>query len=85
MTNEIVWQSEKVAGSQDFAQLVYREDCDHWAIITTDCGRPQVVLLKEEDVGRLMHNIGAFLIDRAIRNGEIDIPDRSEKDCMWEE
>lgn len=91
MTNTVFWESEPEIGSGDFARLVRNEESGRFAMVTTDCGRQSVVLLSNEDIGRLVYAMTAYAFDRLdsfIRDNGSDIEDRdrsrSEKDAMWE-
>ena len=85
--NIIIWQSEPDA-QKDVAQLVYNDVAKGYAIITTDCGRPQVIRISEQDLGKLMHHAIAFLMNEEIHKkaaeAEEEEYEKSEKDCMWE-
>ena len=90
METEIIWESRPVAGQTDFARLVRNKDLLHWAIITTDCGRPQVILLEEQDVMRLAHHLFSMIKEKLDDYAEkaaaemTEEYEKSEKDCMWE-
>lgn len=85
--NIIIWQSEPDA-QKDVAQLVYNDVAKGYAFITTECGRPQVIRVSEQDLGKLMHHTAAFFMDMELRKkaaeAEEEEYEKSEKDCMWE-
>lgn len=82
MSNIIIWQTEKDASS-DFVQLVFNDKIGKYGIITTDCGRPQVISFDEQEAGKLLHHLTAFLFSK--REQElIEEYEKSEKDAMWE-
>ena len=85
-----IWSSEPVKGSEDIAELSYNEDFDRYAMLTTDCGRPHVVLLNEQDVMRLAHRLFSLIQKKLNDYAEkaaaemTEEYEKSEKDCMWE-
>ncbi len=85
--NYIIWQSEPDA-QKDVAQLVYNDVAKGYAIITTDCGRPQVIRISQEDLGKLIHHgldfIAQMEYHKMAAEEEEEEYEKSEKDCMWE-
>ena len=85
--NYIIWQSEPDA-QKDVAQLVYNDVAKGYAIITTDCGRPQVIRISQEDLRKLLHHTAEFITDIELRKiaaeDDEEEYEKSEKDCMWE-
>lgn len=91
METEIIWESRPVTGQTDYARLVRNKDLLHWAIITTDCGRPQVILLEEQDVMRLAHHLFCVIQEKMNEHAEKvaakmtdEEYEKSEKDAIWE-
>ncbi len=82
MSNVIIWQTENAGG--DVAQLVYNDKVNRYGIITTDCGRPQVIHFDKQEAGKLLHHLTAFIMDMAINDGMQEEHEKSEKDAMWE-
>jgi len=93
MTTSILWQSESMWNG-DIAQLTVNDESGQLAVITTDDGRPKVLLVSDEDAAGLAKAINRHLNLKAFEKvREIEISKRgagreeyekSEKDAMWE-
>ena len=79
MTTTILWQSESMWNG-DIAQLTVNDESGQLAVITTDDGRPKVLLVSDEDAAGLAKAINRHLNLKAFEEER----ERSEKDAMWE-
>ena len=78
MTTTILWQSESMWNG-DIAQLTVNDESGQLAVITTDDGRPKVLLVSDEDAAGLAKAINRHLNLKAFEKGsKVDLRTATE-------